>query len=72
MSPHLPVVSGDQTVRALKTAGFGVAGIRGSHCKLRKDDRTVIVPLHKQLKRGTLSSILKQAGISADEFRELL
>jgi predicted RNA binding protein YcfA (HicA-like mRNA interferase family) len=32
----------------------------------------VIVPLHKELKRGTMSSILKQAGLSADELRDLL
>lgn len=72
MSPYLPVVSGDQTVRALKNDGFDLVGVKGSHCKLRKADRTVIVPLHKQLKRGTLSSVLKQAGISVERFRELL
>lgn len=72
MSPHLPVVSGDQTVRALKDDGFAMVGVRGSHCKLRKADRTVIVPLHKELKRGTLTSILKQAGMTVDRFRDLL
>lgn len=72
MSPQLPVVSGDQTVRAPKNDGFDVVGIRGSHRKLRKSGRTVIVPLHKELKQGTLASILKQARMSAERFRELL
>jgi predicted RNA binding protein YcfA (HicA-like mRNA interferase family) len=46
---------------------------RGSHLKLRHaDGRTVIVPLHRELARGTLRSILRQAGLTADEFVALL
>jgi predicted RNA binding protein YcfA (HicA-like mRNA interferase family) len=47
---------------------------RGSHCKLRHParGRTAIVPLHRELAIGTLASVLRQAGISADEFRALL
>lgn len=48
-------------------------GQRGSHVKVRHaDGRTVIVPMHRELARGTLRSILRQADFSADEFRELL
>jgi predicted RNA binding protein YcfA (HicA-like mRNA interferase family) len=48
-------------------------GQRGSHVKLRHvDGRTVIVPMHRELAPGTLRSILRQAGFSADGFRELL
>ena len=73
MSPSLPVVSGRQTVRALEKAGFSQVSQKGSHIKLRDDSgRAVIVPLHRELARGTLSSILRQAGLSVDEFRDLV
>ena len=73
MSPRqLPVVSGARVVRALEKDGFGVIGTRGSHCKLRRGPRTVIVPLHNEVRPGTLASILRAAGMSADRLRELL
>ena len=73
MTPAVPVVSGAEVVRALGKAGFERVGQRGSHVKLRHvDGRTVIVPMHRELARGTLRSILRQAGFSADGFRELL
>jgi predicted RNA binding protein YcfA (HicA-like mRNA interferase family) len=66
-------VSGADTVRALAKKGFAHVSTRGSHEKLRNDaGRTVIVPMHRQLARGTLASILRQAGLTADEFRALL
>jgi predicted RNA binding protein YcfA (HicA-like mRNA interferase family) len=59
-------------VRALGRAGFGKVGQKGSHVKLRSEaGRTVIVPLHRELARGTLASILRQAALSVDEFRGL-
>jgi predicted RNA binding protein YcfA (HicA-like mRNA interferase family) len=46
---------------------------RGSHLKLRKGNQTIIVPMHRRdVRRGTLASILDDAGISVDRFRELL
>jgi len=66
-------VSGADTIKALEHAGFAQVGQRGSHVKLRRQDgRIAIVPQHRELARGTLRSILKQAGISADEFADLL
>jgi predicted RNA binding protein YcfA (HicA-like mRNA interferase family) len=74
--PRFPVVSGRYTVRALQKAGFTIIDQEGSHIKLRtkKQDRTytVIVPLHSELARKTLSSILRQAGLSLEEFRQLV
>lgn len=73
MSPRLPVVSGRRAVRALKKAGFSQVGRRGSHVKLRNEaGRTVIVPLHSELASGTLASVLRQAGMSADEMAGFL
>ena len=73
MSPALPVVSGMEAARALEHVGFVRVAQRGSHLKLRHPDgRTVILPMHRELARGTLRSILRQAGLEATEFVELL
>jgi predicted RNA binding protein YcfA (HicA-like mRNA interferase family) len=73
VSPALPLLSGAAVVQALHRAGFESVSTRGSHHKLRNaDGRTVIVPLHRELARGTLRSILRQAGLSVDEFLALL
>ena len=73
MSPRLPVVSGQDTVRALRAVGFEQISQRGSHVKLRNTEgRTVIVPMHRELAPGTLRSILRQAARSAEEYTALL
>jgi predicted RNA binding protein YcfA (HicA-like mRNA interferase family) len=75
--PPLPVVSGKRVVEALIRAGFAVARISGSHHLLNwpgNPARTVVVPVHgnSDLKRGTLRSIIRQSGLSVDEFNALL
>ena len=66
MSPkRLPIVSGARVVRALEKDGFDVIGTKGSHCKLRRDSRTVIVPLDDEVRPGTLASILRAADMTA-------
>ncbi|MEO7802924.1 MAG: type II toxin-antitoxin system HicA family toxin [Actinomycetota bacterium] len=73
MTPGLPVVSGSEAVKALGKAGFDRVSQRGSHMKLRNlEGQTVIVPLHRELAKGTLRSILRQAGLSEEDFRGLL
>lgn len=73
MSPsHLPIVSGPKLIRALERAGWEHVSTRGDHAKLRKNTVRVIVPLHKELKRGTLASILRSLGMSPQELRALL
>ncbi len=72
----LPTLSGERVVRALKRAGFVELRQKGSHVSLEKRSgenvfRTV-VPMHNSLAKGTLADILKQAGLTVDEFRELL
>ena len=66
--PKLPVVSGAEAVRTLERLGFAVVRQRGSHVVLRRDVSGCVVPNHRELKAGTLAGILKQAGISVDEF----
>jgi predicted RNA binding protein YcfA (HicA-like mRNA interferase family) len=69
---QVPVVSGLETVKALGKAGFERVSQRGSHVKLRHPDgRVAIVPLHPELARGTLRSILRQASLSTEEFAAL-
>ena len=73
MSPALPVVSGREVIRAPAKAGFSQVSRRGSHVKLRDSaGKTVIVPLHRELARGTLRSILRQADLTVEAFLELL
>jgi len=72
----LPVVSGHKAIKALTKAGFEVVGRKGSHVRLKKKTPIktyiVIVPLHPEIKTGTLKSILRQAGLTREEFIELI
>ena len=70
--PRLPVLSGREVLRALERLGFGQVGQRGSHVKLRRGSATVIVPNHREVRRGTLAGILQQAGVSLDELMSAL
>ena len=66
--PRLPRVSGAEVVRALERLGFAVARQRGSHIVLRRGSSGCVVPNHRELKTGTLAGVLKQAGVSAEDF----
>ena len=70
--PKSPVVSGAQVINVLSRLGFSVVRQRGSHVVLRKGSMGCVVPNHKELKTGTLAGILKQPGISLDEFTSKL
>jgi len=70
--PELRSVSGQQTIKALERLGFRQLRQRGSHVILTKSTPTghvgCVVPLHKQLKVGTLRGILKLAKVEPEEF----
>jgi predicted RNA binding protein YcfA (HicA-like mRNA interferase family) len=72
----LPSISGERLVRALKRAGFVQLRQKGSHVSLERkiEDRTfkTVVPMHATLAKGTLSDILKQAGLTTEQLLELL
>jgi predicted RNA binding protein YcfA (HicA-like mRNA interferase family) len=70
----LPRISGQRCIKALERAGFYVLRQKGSHVILRRGVpfAEVVVPTHKELDRGTLRAIIRQAGLSVDEFMELL
>lgn len=70
----LPVLSGKACIKALQKAGFYFKRREGSHITLRKDSpfAQVVIPDHRELDRGTLRAIIRQAGLSVDEFTKLL
>lgn len=66
--PSLPHLSGAEVVRILERLGFVVARQRGSHIMLRRGAAGCVVPNHPEVKLGTLAGLLKQAGVSPEEF----
>lgn len=66
-------VSGLELVKFLKKKGFDIYSRKGSHIKMISLDRTAktIVPMHKELSKGTLNSILRQAKLSGEEISGL-
>jgi predicted RNA binding protein YcfA (HicA-like mRNA interferase family) len=70
----LPVLSARECIAALQKAGFYVIRQRGSHITLRRDKppARVTVPNHKELKTGMLRGIIRDAGLTVDEFIDLL
>jgi len=74
--PELRKVSGDQAIRALKRLGFEKVRQRGSHVVLKRQTKEgevgCVVPLHPELKIGTLKGILRQAKVTPKEFMDNL
>jgi predicted RNA binding protein YcfA (HicA-like mRNA interferase family) len=74
--PKLPRISSREAIRALKRLRFEEVRQTGSHLVLKRDtdDGVVgcVVPVHQELRVGTLSSILKQAQVTPEEFIENL
>ncbi len=70
----LPVVSGRKLVAALGKVGFALDRQRGSHMILFRPEppTTLVVPDHRELDRGTLRAILRQADVTPSQLRELL
>ena len=70
----LPVISGFAAVKAFSRYGFTKARQTGSHVIMVKHgmDVTLSVPLHDPMKRGTLRKLIADAGLSVEEFCELL
>ena len=71
----LPLISGIDVIKRLKKAGFIATRQKGSHVRLEKyhNGKTIkiTVPLHKEMKKGTLNRIIKDAGLNLEEFLEL-
>jgi predicted RNA binding protein YcfA (HicA-like mRNA interferase family) len=71
----LPVVSGMQAVKAFRRMGYEADVQEGSHVILRHSKpphRRLSVPNHKQLAKGTLRALIRDAGLTVQEFAALL
>ena len=69
----LPVCSGADAVKAFRKLGYEVDHQTGSHIILRHSSmRRLTVPNHRELAKGTLRSLIREAGITKEEFSELL
>jgi predicted RNA binding protein YcfA (HicA-like mRNA interferase family) len=75
MGSKYPILTPNEILHALSKLGFQKVAQKGSHAKYKTDTvpvKTFIIPMHSEIARGTLKSILDQAGISLDEFLDLL
>ena len=72
--PRLPVISGREAVRAFEQVGWKVSRREGSHIILTKVGMavTLSVPNHREVRRGTLRSLIRNAGMAVEEFVSLL
>ena len=71
---NLPRISGRACVKALAAAGFLVLRQHGSHVILRRQEpfAQIVVPDHPELDRGTLRAIIRQSGLTIDQFKGFL
>ena len=73
---RLPDISGVELIKALRKAGFVVLRQKGSHVSMEKIDAAgrwrTVVPVHREIARGTLHDILKQTGLSREDLTRLL
>ncbi|MBF4696068.1 type II toxin-antitoxin system HicA family toxin [Fusibacter ferrireducens] len=75
MGSKYPILTPKEIIRALEKIGFQKVSQKGSHAKYKNQSfpvRVVIIPIHSEIARGTLKSILEQANISLDDFLNLL
>jgi predicted RNA binding protein YcfA (HicA-like mRNA interferase family) len=74
--PKLPRISSREAIRALERLGFEKVRQTGSHIVMKRASEEgeigCVVPVHRELKIGTLSSILRQAKVTVEEFMENL
>ena len=75
----LPLLHHRDVMKALEKAGFTIVGGKRNHIRMKKPRMSVsdkvridIIPLHGQIAKGTLRSIIDQAGVSVEEFLKLL
>ena len=66
--PKLPHTSEAEVQRGLERLGFKKVRQSGSHVVMKREARGCVVPMHKEVKVGTLAGILRQAEVSPEEF----
>jgi len=68
---NIPAMSGREVIRTFEKLGWRVDRRRGSHVVMLKADEagSLIVPEHKEVRKGTLRSLIQDAGLTVDEFK---
>ena len=66
--PKLPHLSGAEVQRILERLGFQRVRQSGSHVVMKRESKGCVVPLHAEVKTGTLAGLLRQAEVSTEEF----
>jgi predicted RNA binding protein YcfA (HicA-like mRNA interferase family) len=72
MANKYPILKPNDIISALSKKGFVYKSQKGSHAKYSNGHRIAIIPIHDTVARGTLKSILLQAGIELEDFLKLL
>jgi predicted RNA binding protein YcfA (HicA-like mRNA interferase family) len=72
MSEQYPILKPNEIISALSKRGFVCKSQKGSHAKYTDGKHTTIIPIHDTVARGTLRSILIQAGMELEDFLKLL
>ena len=70
--PSLPRTSGAAIIKALERPGLTKIRQTGSHAMMRRGSIGCVVPVHREVKLGTLARILRQVGVTAEEFINVL
>lgn len=72
--PPLPILTGREVVRVFESLGWRVARRRGSHMAMLKlgELATLSVPDHREVGRGTLRKLIRQAGLTVQDFLDAL
>jgi len=72
MGSKYPVLRPNEIISALSKKGFEFKSQRGSHAKYSNGSKIFVIPIHDTVAKGTLKSILIQAGIELNDFMELI
>jgi predicted RNA binding protein YcfA (HicA-like mRNA interferase family) len=75
MPRKLPILSANEIIKALSKIGYTVDHQRGSHVVLRREDpphRRIAIPNYDEIPRGTLRAIISEAGLTIEQFLDLL
>jgi predicted RNA binding protein YcfA (HicA-like mRNA interferase family) len=65
-------VSSERAIKAFKKVGFFISRVGGKHIGMSDGKRKITIPRHKRLNPYTLKSIIRDAGLTDEEFKKLL
>ena len=66
--PYLPKISGQVAMKIFEKLGWDKIRQKGSHCRMKKENLKIVIPNHKELDTGTLKAIIRQSGLTNEEF----